>query len=627
MPSIHLFCPEELLPGIRLHAPDLGLVLEENGLPLHAELRPGALEVSLSDEGACIAAAQPAGFFRGLALLCQHWEERPFHLTETPCFHPPCAMLDCSRNAVPNIEGLHTFLRRLSRMGYASVMLYTEDTYEVPGHPYFGYLRGRFTQDELRALDAYAAQLGIELIPCIQTLGHLARALHWPCMESLRDTADVLMVDEEETYAFIEEMIKAASAPFSSRRIHIGMDEAYGLGRGAHFDRYGFQPQTKLMQRHLARVREILQKLGLHGMMWSDMFFRMNAPVAAEAYPCTRVLGEDAIAAAPDDIDLVYWDYYSEDIEIPRAMLREHARFAAKTVFAGGSYTWMGLVPHFDKTRSTSLVTLKACQEAGIRDVIVTLWGDDASECPPLLGGLPGLQLYAEYAYTGTCDEEALSSRLKACTGCPLEPFLLVEALDSVGTRPRPGDVVIPVKQLLYEDPLLPLFEKDYEGLKLEAHYRELSESLSRCADKTPSLETFLLFYAQLAETLAVKCRLREALAPTVRSGSRDAVQALLPLCDLCIREMNHLADIWQTLWMQENRPFGFEVLDMRMGAQIQRLHSAKRRLAGFAAGEFDDLPELTCEKLPYIAREDGTHASLNNWASCVTPTFISFHL
>lgn len=86
-------------------------------------------------------------------------------------------------------------LRKMALMGMSVAMLYTEDTYEIPQQPYFGYLRGRYTQQQLRELDRYAADLGIELIPCIQTLAHLERALHWPQNDpDLRDTEDCLMV-------------------------------------------------------------------------------------------------------------------------------------------------------------------------------------------------------------------------------------------------------------------------------------------------------------------------------------------------------------------------------------------------------------------------------------------------
>ena len=61
----------------------------------------------------------------------------------------------------------------LSALGYNFIRLYTEDTYEVDGEPYFGYMRGRYSREEIREMDAYAASKGIELIPCIQTLAHL----------------------------------------------------------------------------------------------------------------------------------------------------------------------------------------------------------------------------------------------------------------------------------------------------------------------------------------------------------------------------------------------------------------------------------------------------------------------
>lgn len=48
-----------------------------------------------------------------------------------------------------------------------------EDMFEMVGQPMFGYKRGRYTLDELREIDQRAAAFGLEVIPCIQTLGHL----------------------------------------------------------------------------------------------------------------------------------------------------------------------------------------------------------------------------------------------------------------------------------------------------------------------------------------------------------------------------------------------------------------------------------------------------------------------
>lgn len=82
-------------------------------------------------------------------------------------------MLDCSRNAVMSVPTLKEWMDIMADLGYNTLMLYTEDTYEVDNQPYFGYLRGKYSQQELREIDSYASEKGIEFIPAIQTLAHL----------------------------------------------------------------------------------------------------------------------------------------------------------------------------------------------------------------------------------------------------------------------------------------------------------------------------------------------------------------------------------------------------------------------------------------------------------------------
>lgn len=40
-------------------------------------------------------------------------------------------MLDCSRNAVPNLSSLKKWIDLTAAFGYNMLMLYTEDTYEI----------------------------------------------------------------------------------------------------------------------------------------------------------------------------------------------------------------------------------------------------------------------------------------------------------------------------------------------------------------------------------------------------------------------------------------------------------------------------------------------------------------
>lgn len=86
-------------------------------------------------------------------------------------------------------------------------------------------MRGRYSQQELRELDDYARLFGIEMFPCIQTLGHFGQILQWPAYHDIRDTSEVLLALDDRSYELIEKMIRSVSSCFRSRKIHVGMDE------------------------------------------------------------------------------------------------------------------------------------------------------------------------------------------------------------------------------------------------------------------------------------------------------------------------------------------------------------------------------------------------------------------
>ena len=185
-------------------------------------------------------------------------------------------MLDCSRNAVMNVESLKKFIDCLAKMCYNTLELYMEDTFEVKDEPLFGYLRGRYTGEELKEVDAYAITRGVELIPAIQTLAHFT-ALDKRHYENIIDCTDILLIDEAKTYEFIENIFKSLAENFTSRNVNIGMDEAYLVGCGKYLDEHGYQDRTELLARHLSKVMKNAEKYGFKAHMWSDIFVRMGS--------------------------------------------------------------------------------------------------------------------------------------------------------------------------------------------------------------------------------------------------------------------------------------------------------------------------------------------------------------
>ena len=113
-------------------------------------------------------------------------------------------MLDCSRNAVMRPEKVKEFAALIQSMGYNMLQLYTEETYEVENEPFFGYMRGRYSMEEIRDIDAYCRSIGVELIPCIQTLAHLGHLNRWNDYSEHFDCMDILLVGDPRVYELID---------------------------------------------------------------------------------------------------------------------------------------------------------------------------------------------------------------------------------------------------------------------------------------------------------------------------------------------------------------------------------------------------------------------------------------
>ena len=131
-------------------------------------------------------------------------------------------MLDMSRNGVMKPEQVKKFAKVISTFGYNMIQLYTEDTYEVDNEPYFGYMRGRYTKAELKDIVHYCNSIGVEVVPCIQTLAHLNQIFRWDTYKEINDFGDILLVGKERTYSLIENMFKTLRECYTTNKIHIG---------------------------------------------------------------------------------------------------------------------------------------------------------------------------------------------------------------------------------------------------------------------------------------------------------------------------------------------------------------------------------------------------------------------
>ncbi|HVL24749.1 MAG TPA: beta-N-acetylhexosaminidase, partial [Thermomicrobiales bacterium] len=547
-----------------------------------------------------------AHFFRGLGLFVEASAAgRVFSITETPQFTMNGPMIDVSQgNAVPTVATVTGLLRSMALMGLNMLMLYAEDSYDVPEQPYFGSMRGRYSHDEMRAIDDDADALGIELIPCIQTLSHLKDVLKWDAFAAIRDDDETMLVGSEATYAFVEQMIVAASAPVRTKRIHIGMDEAWHLGLGNYLAENGYRSKFEIMNAHLRRVMEIVRRHGLEPMIWSDMYFRAGSRTG-DYYDVESHIPRAVMDEVPDDVQLVYWDYYHGDEAFYAEWIRRHKAFGSTPIFAGGIWNWNQIALNYGWTFTATNAALAACKREGVREVIATVWGDDGTECD-LHAAMLGLQLFAEHGFAAELDEGKLARRFRFCTGGEMADFRAIGLLDEPPGVPAGNpEQANPSRYLLWQHPLLGLFDANTRGRELGAHYARLAEEMAACAARNGVYGPVFAFYARLCDVLAVKAEVGLRITDAYRGGDRDTLRAIgateLPEVVARVRALRAChRERWHALYA----PFGWEVIDTRYGGLLMSLDTAMHRIGEYVAGRIERIAELEEPRLPYQGRE-----------------------
>lgn len=531
-------------------------------------------------------------------------------------------MLDCSRNAVMTVEALKSWIDLTGDLGYNTLLLYMEDTYEIEGQPYFGYMRGRYTKKELREVDRYAQSKGMELIPCIQTLAHLNAIVRWPVYQKHVDTEDILLAGDEAVYELIDKMFATISQCFGSRTVNIGMDEAHMIGRGRYYDLHGDRDRSQILIEHVKRVAQMGEKYGLTLAMWSDMFFRLAA--GGEYYAQDVHIDESIRQQIPDNVELIYWDYYSTEKTRYDGMLLAHNKLKKGTWFAGGLWSWTGFAPHNGYSMKATQAALASCREQGIQDVFLTMWGDNGGECSRF-ALLPALFYAAELA-KGNDDLDDIKEKFQRKYQIAFDEFLL---LDLPGT-PGVADAYIcnAEKYLLYNDCFTGLFDTTLAGDE-GARYAACGERMGKVEHTG---QWSLLFDTQkaLCEVLERKAQLgartRKVYAAFQQAtGTGEEMEELLSDYRKTLEKIEQFYEVYKRQWFAENKPHGFDVQDIRLGGLSRRIQSCLDRLEDLYQGRIQVIEELEEEQLDIRGEHGvpGEALSFNSWSMNVTANVV----
>lgn len=572
------------------------------------EIATSDLIVKFDGQSAVIGSNTIPAKARGYMLLAKAIAEgKTLDICQKAAFKLIGVMLDVSRGGVMKVSSVKKYIDYMVAHGMNMLMLYTEDVYEVEGYPYFGYQRGRYTLKELQEIDDYADSLGVEVIPCIQTFGHMEQFLRYPSSSAVKDSDSVLLAGEEKTYELIEACVATCRKAFRSNRLHIGCDETRGLGLGEYLNRNGYRDRFNIFNEHIARVTEICDKYNYRPMMWSDMYFTLVNAHGVKDYDPSLIVPQYAIDAMPD-CDMCFWDYYNFDNDFYRINIEKHKTFNRPVVFAGGIWTQDGMVPYHTHTIDTMKPAMEECLRGGVDELIITCWSNDGTETSHMLS-LPMLAVFSEYCWLGeACTEEDIWSISNFMTG------MTKELSDGVSNfffgyegAVRAG------KFIMWSDPLINLLFQDFD-MEAGLNYIKSGLEIFEKYPDHPDVPYFKAVFECCLDKMYIHMNLQNKYKAGDKEWLKNFAENEIPGM---IARFEALQKLHHTCWHADYKTHGFERIMCRYAVAKERLKYTSDVISRYLNGEITEIEELEPEVL---------HDGIHKWFSARHFMYIESH-
>lgn len=518
-----------------------------------------------------------------LLLETEHYDfNNNFEIKINSSFKDLSIMVDVARNYPLKVETFKKLIRYMALLGYSTLKIYFEDLLEVNNEPYFGYLRGRYSKEEIKEIVNYADLFKIEVMPYIQTLAHLNQIKRWCVYRDHFDIDDILLVDDERTYTLIDNMLETISESFTSKRINIGMDEAYLLGRGKYLDKNGYKKRVNIFKKHLSKVLTLTSKYNFDVEMWGDMFFNNSS------YAYDNLSVEDLNKV--NNLKLVYWDYEYKDVKEFQTLIKLHKKVSDKVSTAGGSWKWLGLAPNNKYAIAANINFMKASLKEKIEEYTLTCWGDNGSSAS-IFSILPTLFAVANFSFHQ--GNKKIDYLFKDILKVSFNDFLYVDKVNNV-TINDPLNAKNNISRIyLYNDLLLGTYNSLIDKNQIST-YKVIKKKLNKLS-KNNSFNYIFKTLFEFCRVLILKVEIMNELRIVYQDNNKEELNEIL----IKLNKLKTTFDkFYFALYKQyhlEAKGNGFDVIDIRLGGVLQRIKTTIRKLNDYLkyGTKIDELEEI----------------------------------
>lgn len=315
-------------------------------------------------------------------------------------------MLDVSRGRVPTMSALFSLIDVLEKLRFNQLQLYVEHTFAFARHEVVWRDASPLTAEEIRAADAYCSARGIELVPNLNSLGHVERWLKHEAYRHLAECPDGFFHEVfkmhraagtfavgEESADFMGELYREFLPNFSSEKFNVGGDEPWELGQGrsrALCEKIG---RRAAYVGQMIRLKKRAEACGKKIMFWGDVLLGEDGALPPEFLAGTIPVVWGYEAGHPFDAQCFRVRAALEEISGGNG--RGNAG-GAEFYLAAGTSSWLSFGTRQTNAFANIRAACAAARRHGARGVLLTAWGDFGYHNPYSANLLPLIFASAE---------------------------------------------------------------------------------------------------------------------------------------------------------------------------------------------------------------------------------------
>ncbi|XP_034986499.2 hexosaminidase D isoform X2 [Zootoca vivipara] len=188
------------------------------------------------------------------------------------------------KGAAPKVSYLEQIFPLFSKLGANGILIEYEDMFPFKGDLEILKSPYAYSEEDIKKIQELAALNKLELIPLVQTFGHVEFILKHDKYRHLREVErfpNSFNPHVQETMAVVKSVLtQVLSKHPQANWVHIGADEVFHLGEGMDSKNWMSRNAGNMGKMYLNHIREVVSFItgqwGLHTLLWDDMLRKVD---------------------------------------------------------------------------------------------------------------------------------------------------------------------------------------------------------------------------------------------------------------------------------------------------------------------------------------------------------------